>query len=252
MKLSDRDWDLLSAYADNELDPGTRAALERRLRREPLLAAELARIRRSKKVLGRLQPSPDRGGRSRRGWKVGPNAYYVFSGLLGALFAASVFFLIGTEGGNRPSTEPRSDWHDTFGTGSYGFWRDGQFHLSAGRGAPMDVAPDLQSFGLTLVDIRTRPTPDGETIGLHYRGSGNCRVTFAATPVGGMLPQSDRAEASRFWKTGAGGFALFGDGLDRRGFESLSLALEAQTRGRSALIDPNDTESVCANDRGRS
>ncbi|MBC8170886.1 MAG: hypothetical protein H7X77_04425, partial [Anaerolineae bacterium] len=56
MEFTDQDYDLLSAYLDNDLSAGDRAALESRLVAEPLLQRELAALRQTVQVVNSLPP----------------------------------------------------------------------------------------------------------------------------------------------------------------------------------------------------
>src|SRR4051794_18324183 len=54
--MNDADLELLSAYIDNQLATGERAALEERLRREPALRAALGELRTTVGLLRELEP----------------------------------------------------------------------------------------------------------------------------------------------------------------------------------------------------
>lgn len=243
MTITDKDWDLLSAYADGELDDAVRCNLEARLAAESELAAELERIRRSKRVLQEMRPRPGTSPRVR-------------SGPIGLAVAASVLLVIGLAAGGvwlRAGPGPGFDPHAAFAAKSYVLDGRSSLHFAAGSALGFAVAPNLSASNLVLVDVRVRESEAGESVAMHYRGYGGCRLTLIAEPAGLPARETPTHAMLRDWTTAKARFRLVADMMDQLRFDAIADFAEAQVqlledreRLRVAMADATAIATPCA------
>lgn len=230
MSLTDEDWDLLSAYADGELDDSTRLALETRLTTDADLAGELDRIRRSKRALAGLRPEIAPPPKTSR-WFVSavPMAACILLafGIIGAGFWAM-------EKGFLPNERRAQDWHSDFAAKSYVVEQGGLLKLAAGASLGIAGAPDLSASNLVLVDVKIETVPDGEVIAMHYRGFRGCRLTLVAEPRNRKTADAGQTGLFRSWTTAKSQFRLIADSMDPERFAALAGYIEAEIRQREA------------------
>ncbi len=247
MKISDRDWDLLSAYADEALDAETRRRLERRLAQEPELAAELERIRRSKSILRTMQPVP---GPMRARFATSPGSVRIAASFA-ALFCivAIAVWLAGPTG--REETA-RTDWHGDFAGRTYVIRPGTGLTLTAGSGHGFSQAPDLSASRLVLVDVRVSGQGADETIALHYRGYRGCRLTLVSEPLEAPTNTGTGHALVQAWETPYRRFSLIADTMDPDRFQAIAdyaesqiRTLEAKERQRLAVADATDRARPC-------
>lgn len=220
MTITDRDWDLLSAYADGELDEARRRALEARLAAESELSAELERIRRSKKVLQEMRPRPG----MPRGTGNNP---------IGLAVAASVLLVFGLAAGGvwlQAGKGPGFNPHATFAAKSYVLDGRAPLHFAAGSALGFSAAPNLSGSNLVLVDVRVQVSDAGESVAMHYRGYRGCRLTLIAEPLGLPAGKPVNQLLVREWTSTKARFRLIADTMDPQRFDAIADFAEAQVR----------------------
>lgn len=247
----DADWDLLSAYADDELPAPDRSALEARLAREPGLASELERILRAKDALAATRPAP--AALARR-----PSSRPRMLALAASVLLAVGVSLAGYRGlqeGGEPRTA--AGWHAELAANAYAAEGEGEGAIAPASAGALGVlgAPDLSASNLTLVDVRTGAADGGDSLAMHYRGPRGCRLTLVAEPPS----RSDGAEEAtgvalmHRWKTDRARFSLVADGMDGARFRAIADFAEALTRGtapdeglRLAMAEATGAAAPCA------
>lgn len=254
MTATDRDWDLLTAYADGELAAAAAAALRRRIAAEPALAAELDRIRAVKASLGALRPRGAPSAPRRESRRPAWAALAAVAGLLALVALGGRAFLAGGEPGRIAAMASVEALHLAFAERSYVIDTDRALILSAGAGIGDVSAPDLAASNLTLVDVRVLGEGSDERIAMHYRGRRGCRLTLVVE----RLAAAWRAEATSLelahrWATPQARYAMVADGMDRHRFNAIAAFAEALTRAsdrakrlRVAVIDRTEQARPCA------
>lgn len=217
--LTDRDWEVLNAYADGELPTADVLVFEARLAAEPALQAALEEIREVSAALSSYipaeppvttQPMPA----ANRNWR--PLAL-VASIALAALMTGVALLL--------PSAElSLSEQHAAFLENSYDLENPVQPASVFTRG----FAPDLELASLYLVD--QKPLADGTALA-HYTGRNNCRLTLLATPVAAMpdlTAQPDGPQVQQ-WLGQDTGYTILASGMDVRRFNAIADYLKRLT-----------------------
>lgn len=248
MSLTDEDWDLLSAYADGELDGSTRRALEARMKTDAVLVGELDRIRRSKRALAGLRPElapPPK--TSRWFFSALPMAACI---VLAFGIAGTAFWMMETAG--LPNERKAQDWHTDFAAKSYVVEQGGLLKLAAGASLGIAGAPDLSASNLVLVDVKIEAVPEGEVIAMHYRGFRGCRLTLVAEPRNRKDRDAGNTGLFRSWTTAKSQFRLIADSMDPERFAALAGYIEDEIRQREAderlrvaLADATATATPC-------
>lgn len=243
MTITDRDWDLLSAYADGELDDSARRSLEARLAAEAELSAELDRIRRSKKVLQDMRPQQGTP-RSQRNAPIGLAVAASVVMLIG-LAAGGVWLQAGKGSGFNP--------HATFAAKSYVLDGRAPLHFAAGSALGFSAAPNLSGSNLVLVDVRVQVGDAGESVAMHYRGYRGCRLTLIAEPLAAPAGTTVRQPLMREWTTTKARFRLVADTMDPQRFDAIAdfaearvRLLEERDRLRMAMADATAKAAPCA------
>lgn len=229
MKINDRDWDLLSAYADEALDVETRRSLERRLVREPELAAELERIRRSKSILRSMQPAP---GPIRARFIASPGSVRIAASFAALFCIVAVAVWLAGPSGREETVQ--TDWHSDFAGRTYVIRPGTGLTLAAGSGHGFSQAPDLSASRLVLVDVRVSGQGAEETIALHYRGYRGCRLTLVSEPLQAPATTGAGHLLVRAWETSYRRFSLIADTMDPNRFQAIAEYAESQIRMREA------------------
>lgn len=219
--LTDRDWEVLNAYADGELPTADMLVFEARLAAEPALQAALEEIREVSAALsGYIPAEPPVPATAQtmpaanRNWR--PLAL-VASIALAALITGVTLFL--------PSAElSLSEQHAAFLENSYDLENPVQPASAFTRG----FAPDLELASLYLVD--QKPLADGTALA-HYTGRNNCRLTLLATPVAAMpdlTAQPDGPQVQQ-WLGQDTGYTILASGMDVRRFNAIADYLKRLT-----------------------
>ncbi|GAB5469963.1 MAG: hypothetical protein Kilf2KO_29930 [Rhodospirillales bacterium] len=246
MSVSEEDWVVLNAHADGELTAGEAANLKRRLRREPDLAADLARIEALKSSLTRLHPTavtpPTESAAHRRRWPWALAASLLLAlglGVLGYRLAAT-----------EPTQSARLDLPEVAAQGAPA---EGLEAVGVETGGTIGALepPDLSASNLKLIAVTLRAEGKGESLTMDYRGPRGCRVRLVARPLE-SAPPPVAAELHSGWRTARAGFTLTADGMDRERFAGIASYAKAQIRLaeeqetlRVALVETTATAAPC-------
>ncbi len=229
MRDSDEIWQLLSAYADGELDVANSADIKARLRAEPDLRQELDRIRTLKCQLGTLRPPEVAAGAS------GRRKNHIWSrSFTGAAAAAVVVVAVGI-GAMLVWPSAQSTWldkaiviHDELSQATYVVDEAHVTRIVSSGQALGFRAPDLTASRLYLVDVVASPSDDTEAIAMHYRGMRGCRLTVVATPITSSLGAPLAADGLlHTWTYGGFNFAVVAKGMDEQRFATVAPYVEA-------------------------
>jgi len=222
-EIDDHDWQLLNAYNDGELSAPERAGLQRRISREPRLAAALGDIRGVSAALGQLRPTPAPVAKARSGlWQVTA----VAASFAAALVTGAAIYLM-----QPASPGSAQQWHASFLSQDYAapLFDD----LRSARVFGPGGAPDLSAANLALVDQRSGE--DG-AMALHYAGQNGCRLTLTAGFGADMLAISDADALSRSWIAGPVSFMVLATDMDPARFDAISVYIRQLTE-QAALLD---------------
>lgn len=205
--LTDRDWDLISAYHDGELFGDDLRAFELRLEKNPKVRAALKDISDVSSSLSALKPqitsvataAPSNLNVALRKWLVG--------GALAASIALfGVFMQIRTE--PRDLLALHSDYLDT----TYDVSSSNIQLISTNADQP-----DLTRASLTPV---AHNITERETI-IHYSGKNGCRLTYLQGTVPYQLPSKPNVQAMSWTKPNGQVHAIIATGMDAAKFDAI-------------------------------
>ncbi|MEQ8655059.1 MAG: hypothetical protein RIC87_21535 [Kiloniellales bacterium] len=243
MSGSEEDWMLLNAYADGELKAQEVAALTKRLRREPALAAELARIQDAKAALAGLRPqsrpAPPPAPKLRRPLRAMAAAVTL---LVAIGFAGYSLLTVQSATPVQQAATPTRPEQRPADPGT-------AIALPAVAGGIS--APDLSASNLTLTKMSLTGEPAGDRVTMVYRGVNGCRVTLVARPSNAEALAETAALQAR-WRTARAQYLLSAEGMDRKRFAAIADYAEAQVRAaeqealRLALIESTAKAAPCA------
>ncbi len=244
--IGEEDWTLLNAYADGELEAAETAELRQRLKREPELAHELARIRAAKAALSGLRPQsiqqdepemllPQKKGRNPV-WSIAASLTLVIA--IG--FAVYSFTMVeAPKLAEAPANPSTSDVTEA----------ETALSLPARLGGIS--APDLAASNLVLIEMGIRGETGGDRVTMNYRGPNGCRVVLTARPPT-AAPLAATADLQARWQTHRARYLLTADGMDRARFAAIADYAEAQVRAqdqealRLALVETTAKAAPCA------
>ncbi len=237
-ELSDSDWDLVNAYADDELPASDLQAFEARLSVEPALQAALQQVRMVSGALAQMRPdvAPLEAAPAQpanRNWR--PLAACA-SIAAAAVIAAGVFWM-SSKASNAPLALHQAFLDTPYVLPSGGEVRQVEVQADA-------LAPELALANLYLVD---RMALSGDRIAAHYKGRNNCRLTLISGPdlSGEDVPDGMRVVQ---WENGGRGFVVMASGMDQRRFnaiaEFLRQATHAPTQPNTVLAMKQATDAA--------
>lgn len=205
MKRNDeKNWQLASAYIDNQLSPEEREKFEARLLKEPKLAEtldevqfvsmSLRRLRGEKKKIAAAFP------------KTGMRKYLIGGALAASLMAAVVYSAIFPH----PRIPNPLNVHQEFVSQDLTFQSMSNLqHASYSSG----LFPDLSAGNFTL--MWKRDVQYG--VAAHYAGRRNCRLTLI---IGQNIPSVNNSEMQNAsWKSENQEYVLVSDGMDPERFQ---------------------------------
>lgn len=227
----EKDWALLNAFADGELDKDEATIIEARLAVDADLRNDLQRIRELKLQLASFRPvesdvefadEPE----VKRGW------YRRAIAAAAAIIAIAVFLAAyawypqvrGFEGIAIAA-------HEQFSRSTYIVEERHVAKVVSTGNAFEFKAPDLTDSRLFLVDVQNTIVDHNDSINLHYRGLRGCRLTLVA--LAGGLPTDVPAPAGRLmhvWSYGGYSFAILATGMDPERFDSVAKFAQATIR----------------------
>lgn len=233
-ELSERDWELINAYADGELSAADEAMVARRLTHEKALSAAVAEVHASKAALSLMRPA-----------KMAPEAAGAKTGLRRIALVASLAVLL---------VSGVAYQYDNLGT----TWRDAPASLHANLSTKtyvLDENPvlpvistarigdliafDLSSSRLFLVDVESTSRNGRDVVAMHYRGRNGCRLTAIALEAmpgdPSVLPVRHEGLGER-WTIAGIHFYILADGMDEHRFA----AIAEFARSESRRIDQRD------------
>ncbi|KAE9629327.1 anti-sigma factor family protein [Parasedimentitalea maritima] len=209
----DRDWDLISAYSDDELTPAQRTEIEARLPQEPALQKMLEEIRMVSGALSGLKPDqPTARAPANTNWR--PMAL--------CASIAVVFILAGTFLFRPAGEKTPMEWHQSFLLKAYEL---NNLPTQVGYNDQAGI-PDLELANLYLVEQKQLPK---DQVVAHYSGRNNCRLTILSGPHGSDLPAPNSAWVSQ-WNTVSGSYTILATGMDQRRFDAVSDFVQQATR----------------------
>ena len=221
-ELNEKDWELINAYHDGELDDVERRTLESRLASEPLIEEALRDVSSISASLGALRPDTpqissmppaapaNRNTRPKR-WLIG-----------GAVAAAIALALaIGPQFFEAPSA---FDIHAEFAAQSFAVEAEDMRAVTVGQSVN---APDLASANLTAVAMQD--VNDGHVT--HYAGRNGCRLTYFR----GTLSPSEQSPSAGMqvaeWSTANNMWHMIvATGMDPDKFNAIAAYLKLTTR----------------------
>jgi anti-sigma factor RsiW len=230
------DWELINAYADNELPPEDRVAVEQRLARDAVLTNSLSEIKRLKSNLARLRPAVAHRiqvPRCRVDQLIRAIRLPAAAAALVAAITLGVLHL--------SQQSSAGDWRDV-ATRLHTELSANAYVISPitpvaeiSTGGMGDLsALDLSVARLTLVDVRSEKVGEASLVAMHYRGRNGCSLTIAVTEGGESLPRSPvggTLEAQ--WSVGSKQYLLVATGMDRARFEAIAAYARAESLRRS-------------------
>lgn len=216
IQISDQDWELISAYADGELQGEDAVRLEDRLNNEPNLSAVLASINEMSHALSALKPvrntAPQLANSNRR----------PFLWIAGAAIAASIVaavFLAPQQGVQTPSSIHNAYTAQTFTAPMLD-------ELRSASNAEIDGFPSLRDANMVLAVTNTQ----NKTASAHYVGENGCRLTLLRGT--GASPQLAQPLQSAEWTAGELWYQTLATGMDQAKFDALTVYLRQSTQSR--------------------
>ena len=205
--LTDRDWDLISAYHDGELVGDDLRAFELRLEKDPKVAAALKDISDVSSSLSALKPQiKSVATAAPSNLNVAPRKWMIGGALAASIALLGVFMQI--------SAEPR----DLLAIHSY--YLDTTYDVSSSNIqliATKADQPDLTRASLTPV---ARNITEHETI-IHYSGQNGCRLTYLRGTVPYQLPSKPDVQVMSWTKPNGQVHAIIATGMDAAKFEAI-------------------------------
>jgi hypothetical protein len=249
--LSERDWELINAYADGELSATDRTAIARRLTHDPALAAALAEVHAAKAALSLIRPAA--AATEPRPRRTGLGRLALVASLAALLFSGVAYHQVR----------------------SGDAWQDAPARLDAALSANAYVlsetatpavistarigdveAFDLRSSHLYLVDVQSSRHDGRDVVAMHYRGRHGCRLTAVAVEAEpgdpAVLPARHKGLGAR-WTVGGIHYYLLATGMDEGRFAAIARYARAESfsihqRGklRLAMREATDKARPCA------
>ena len=226
-ELNERDWELVNAYHDGELEPAEAQRLEGRLASEPALSEALKSLREVSASLGALRPAPLPAPAPAPPAEAGNDNWRPARWLAGGAAAAALAFAValGPDLVAKPSV---FDIHADLVGQSFSV-DNTDLRLTATETAP--AAPDLASANLTPVSFRVIK---GGSV-THYAGRNGCRLSYFR----GAFPISDEdlAEGNQLatWTTGSDlRHMIVATGMDPAKFDAIAAYLKLVTRQQAS------------------
>lgn len=234
------DWDLLNAYADNELSEAEREIFDQRLNSEPELKAQLDDINYVKGAMALLNVPqvanenqkvfafPQKS-KSFKKWAMAASVALCVLGA-SALYYGSM---------NKSFEEAAIENHQSLSEKNYVVDVSSVQSITWGTSHFGLMAPDLSGARLYLVDVQIDANRLGEQITMHYRGLRGCSLSVVALNL-----KEDRAEEISFksseylnykWQDKGFQFIVLTKGMNAKRFQTVSFY--AQNMLRQQLHD---------------
>ncbi len=224
--MNEKDWELINAYHDGELDDAERRALESRLASEPLLEEALRDVSSVSAGLGALRPETPSTVSLQAGIPANKNVQ-PWRWLVGSTAAAAIVLAIAV--GPKIFTTPSvMDIHAELLAQS--------FTVEAGDKRPVvaDIsidAPDLASAN--LLPVAVRQVSDGRLT--HYAGSNGCRLSYYRGTLDPDVQMSAAGNQTTIWSTADNvRHMIVATGMDQDKFDAIAAYLKLVTRQQAS------------------
>ena len=215
--LTERDWQALNAYHDDEISASERRLFEHRLRAEPALAAELRNLQAQSDRLKALRPAttpaavPTNGRRRAMIW----------TGLAALAASAALAVFLGLGNVTAPSA---ASIHAEFIAASQP--ASGTTPIVAPGQADSDF-PELGVAGLVHVASSSK----NGIRAAHYAGPNGCRITVLMSEDPLMAPKGAAIRVAE-WDANGRRFMVLSEGMDQHRFALIARYLQERTEGR--------------------
>ncbi len=236
--MSEKDFEILNALADGELDEDTAREWQARIDSQPKLRAAYDDIVSIKRKLGGLgADNPQLPALGSQG-DSGAGRWAIAASIAAVLLAGAVVFWPASETTGQPQSI--AAWHDRFSGQEYVVDQGDQpLFVSFGQIADIPI-PDLTAWRLYLVDHQVLdPGTQSAQAVLHYRGLRGCRLTIrygaSVQPVAAD-PAPPEGSNFRHWLAGSSDISIIASGMDAGRFQSIAEYVELLTR---AAADPS-------------
>ena len=250
-ELSERDWELINAYADGELSAADEAMVARRLTHDKGLSAALAEVHASKAALSLMRPK-----------KVAPEVLSANAGLRRIALVASLAVLlvsgVAYQYNNLGETwrDAPASLHADLSTKTYVLEENPVLPVISTARIGDLMAFDLRSSRLFLVDVQSTSRDGRDVVAMHYRGRNGCRLTaIALEAMPGdptVLPVRHEGLGDR-WTIAGIHYYVLADGMDERRFAAItqfarseSRRLEQRDELRLAMSSATERARPCA------
>ena len=180
-ELSERDWELINAYADDELSAADEEMLARRLTHEKALSAALAEVHASKAALSLLRPAkdPSKALQVSEMPKVRVGVRRIaFTASLAVLLVSGIAYQYGNLG--KTWRDAPAGLHADLSTKTYVLDETPVLPVISTARIGDLIAFDLSSSRLFLVDVESTSRNGRDVVAMHYRGRNGCRLTAIA------------------------------------------------------------------------
>lgn len=220
--------ELLNAYVDGELSRMDAAGVARAAARSPSLAARIATLREMKAAVADMAPErklslPEREPASR--WRP---AFAAAAAIAICLFGGLVYALL-PAGPARGGVSAILESHHQ----AWAFARaaDDIAMIPAGLGGE-GWPPDLSSAQLSFAGQESLTVSGAPVLRLGYEGTRGCKLSLYIL-ARGLLPAGSEFQSSLHtadWTISGRGYVLMADGMPRKRFEDIAIALETSIR----------------------
>lgn len=213
-QITEQDWELVSAYADGELQREDAARLQDRLRTEPDMSAALASINEMSQALSSLKPNraevPDPANSNRRPYR------WIAGAAIAAAIAAAVFLA------PQQSVQTPSDIHTAYAAQT--FSPPTPSDLRSVASTEIDGFPSLRAANMVLTATNTKRAIESA----HYVGENGCRLTLLRGTGAHSKPVQNMQFAE--WTAGKQWYQSLATGMDQAKFDALTVYLKQSTQ----------------------
>ena len=230
MSVSDKDWELLNAYADEELSVEIVETVKARIAREPELRDALSEIQEVKRHIksGLAQTGPEKAkNNTSYSWRKIRAAAAIF-----ALITAGLYSWIQYDQFTRANPE---NIHQAYSDKGYILEKTPNIVQVSSQYTGDFKIPDLSASELKLAEAKLYYVDGKEVITAHYRGMRGCRLTFVSVGSDKDLESSPHVtfkQSAEFlkgrWQSAHSDMTLIARGMDENRFASIARFMKYQ------------------------